>query len=86
MAEEEFTITVDGNDHKFSDLQSEDQQVVAHLKDLDNQLAQLNFRQDQLNASKAFFSDQLVASLSKKDKPAEDQSDKSESEEKPSSE
>lgn len=66
MADEEFTVTVDGQDHKFGDLEANDQQVVAHLKDLDNQLAQLNFRQAQLNASKAFFSDQLVGSLAKK--------------------
>ena len=81
MTDEEFTITVDGKDHKFGDLETGDQQVVAHLKDLDNQLAQLNFRQDQLSASKAYFSDQLVASLSKASQNA-DEAEKSDASEK----
>jgi len=64
MAEEEFTITVADKEYKLSDLGEEEQQIVAHLRDLDSQLAQVNFRFEQLNASKAFFSDRLVGSLS----------------------
>ena len=67
MAEEnEFTINVNGADHKLSDLPKEDQLLVAQLQDLETQLSQLGFRSDQLNASKQFFSDKLVESLSKK--------------------
>ena len=66
MSQEEFTITVDGKDYKVSDLENEDQQLVAHLRDLDNQLSQVNFKFEQLSASKAFFSDKLVSSLSQK--------------------
>ena len=66
MAEEDFTVTVDGLDYKVGDLESDDQQVVAHLRDLDNQLGQVNFRFEQLSAAKAAFSDKLVASLSQK--------------------
>jgi hypothetical protein len=39
---------------------------VSHIRDLDAQVDQLNFRFEQLNASKSFFSDKLVASLSVK--------------------
>jgi len=67
MSEEnDFTVTVDGAEHKFSDLSDENKLLVSHIRDLDAQVDQLNFRFEQLNASKSFFSDKLVASLSTK--------------------
>ena len=67
MSEEnDFTVTVDGTEHKFSDLSDENKLLVSHIRDLDAQVDQLNFRFEQLNASKSFFSDKLVASLSTK--------------------
>ena len=70
MSEEnDFTVTVDGTEHKFNDLNDENKLLVSHLRDLDSQIEQLNFRYEQLNASKSFFSDKLVQSLKA---PAED--------------
>ena len=64
MSEEnDFTVTVDGAEHKFSDLSDENKLLVSHIRDLDSQVEQLNFRYEQLNASKSFFSDKLVQSL-----------------------
>jgi septum formation inhibitor MinC len=68
MAEEnnnnDFTVSVNDKEHKFSDLSSENKQLVAHIRDLEAQLGQVAFRHEQLTASKNFFSDKLVASLS----------------------
>ena len=70
MSEEnDFTVTVDGTEHKFNDLNDENKLLVSHLRDLDSQIEQLNFRYEQLTASKSFFSDKLVQSLKA---PAED--------------
>ena len=64
MSEEnDFTVTVDGVDHKYSELNDGAKQLVNHVRDLDGQIEQLNYRFEQLNASKTFFSNQLVASL-----------------------
>jgi len=70
MSEEnDFTVTVDGAEYKFNDLSDENKSLVGHIRDLDSQVEQLNFRYEQLSASKSFFSDKLVQSLKA---PAED--------------
>ena len=61
--ENDFTVTVDGTAHKFNDLNDENKLLVSHIRDLDSQVEQLNFRYEQLSASKSFFSDKLVQSL-----------------------
>jgi len=61
--ENDFTVTVDGTEHKFNDLNDENKLLVSHIRDLDSQVEQLNFRYEQLSASKSFFSDKLVQSL-----------------------
>ncbi len=64
MAEQnDFTITVDGKDYKFDDLEAENKGLVAHIRDLEAQLEQVNFKFEQINASKIFFSDKLVQNL-----------------------
>jgi len=63
MAEQEFTITVDGNEHKFDDLEPENKGLVTHIRDLESQLEQVNFRFEQLNGAKLFFSDKLIQNL-----------------------
>lgn len=60
----DFTITVNDKDFKFNDLSDENKALVAHIRDLEGQLSQVGFRHEQLSASKNFFSDKLVASLS----------------------
>ena len=44
MSEEnDFTVTVDGTEHKFNDLNDENKLLVSHIRDLDSQVEQLNF-------------------------------------------
>ena len=64
--ENDFTITIEGQEHKFSELSDENKQLVSHVKDLENQIDQLNFRYEQLSASKLFFSDKLIESINEK--------------------
>ena len=73
MAEQkDFTITVDGNEFKFDDLEAENKALVGHIRDLESQLEQVNFKFEQINASKLFFSDKLIQSLKQ---PAEEASE-----------
>ena len=61
--ENDFMVTVDGSEYKFSELKDENKILVNHIRDIDMQVDQLNFKYEQLTASKTFFSDKLVASL-----------------------
>jgi hypothetical protein len=64
MAEQnDFTITVDGQEFKFDDLETENKALVGHIRDLESQLEQVNFKFEQINASKLFFSDKLIQNL-----------------------
>ena len=55
------------SDYKFSDLTDDNKVLVNHIRDLDAQVEQLNFRFEQLNASKNFFqTSYLVFEPSKK--------------------
>jgi seryl-tRNA synthetase len=82
--ENDFTVTIEGSDYKFSDLTDDNKVLVNHIRDLDAQVEQLNFRFEQLNASKNFFSDKLVWSLNQakkqSDSNAESEEESSESE------
>lgn len=77
--ENDFTVTIEGSDYKFSDLTDDNKVLVNHIRDLDAQVEQLNFRFEQLNASKNFFSDKLVWSLNQAKTQAESKSDSEES-------
>ena len=61
--ENDFMVTVDGSEYKFSELKDENMILVNQIRDIDMQVDQLNFKYEQLTASKTFFSDKLVASL-----------------------
>lgn len=64
MAEQnDFTITVDGKEYKFDELEAENKALVGHIRDLESQLEQINFKFEQINASKLFFSDKLIQNL-----------------------
>ena len=64
MAEQnDFTITVDGKEYKFDELEAENKALVGHIRDLESQLEQVNFKFEQINASKLFFSDKLIQNL-----------------------
>ena len=69
--ENDFMLTVDGKDHKFSELSNDNKLLVSHIRDLEGQIEQINFRYEQLNASKTFFSDKLVVSLREEQNSAE---------------
>lgn len=69
--ENDFMLTVDGKDHKFSELSNDNKLLVSHVRDLEGQIEQINFRYEQLNASKTFFSDKLVVSLREEQNSAE---------------
>ena len=45
------------------DLSDDNKLLVSHIRDLEGQVEQLNYRYEQLTAYKTFFSDKLVASL-----------------------
>ena len=63
MENKEMTVTIDGNEYKISDLESDEQRLVSQLHDIESQLSQIEFRHEQVSASKLFFSDKLVNSV-----------------------
>ena len=69
--ENDFMVTVDGSEYKFSELKDENKILVNHIRDIDMQVDQLNFKYEQLTASKTFFSDKLVGSLREEQNSAE---------------
>ena len=59
----DFTITIEDTEYKFSELSDENKNTVMHIRDIESQMQQLNFKFDQLNASKTFFSQNLIANV-----------------------
>ena len=59
----DFTITIDDTEHKFSELSDENKATVMQIRDLEGQMQQLNFKFEQLNASKTFFSQSLIENI-----------------------
>jgi hypothetical protein len=61
--EQDFTITIEGKQYKYADLEPENKGLVRHIRDLEAQLDQVNFKFEQVNASKLFFSEKLIQNL-----------------------
>lgn len=59
----DFTITIEDTEHKFSELSDENKAIVMQIRDLEGQMQQLNFKFEQLNASKTFFSQNLIQNV-----------------------
>lgn len=59
----DFTITIEDIEHKFSELSDENKATVMQIRDLEGQIQQLNFKFEQLNASKTFFSQNLIENI-----------------------
>ena len=59
----DFTITIEDTEYKFSELSNENKATVMQLRDLEGQMRELNFKFEQLNASKTFFSQNLIANV-----------------------
>lgn len=57
MAEkkEKNTITIDGVDHNFEDLTSEQQTMINHIADLERKISSSQFNLQQLEFGKAAF-------------------------------
>ena len=70
----DFTITIDDTEHKFSELSDENKATVMQIRDLEGQMQQLNFKFEQLNASKTFFSQNLIENI--KSSAKQDESEK----------
>ena len=63
MENKEMTVNINGTEYKISDLQSEEQRLVSQLHDIESQLSQIEFKHEQVSASKLFFSDKLINSV-----------------------
>jgi len=59
----DFVITIEDKEHKFSELSDENKAIVMQIRDLEGQMQQLNFKFEQLNASKTFFSQNLIQNV-----------------------
>tara|TARA_B100001057_G_scaffold499286_1_gene609382 strand:- start:217 stop:462 length:246 start_codon:yes stop_codon:yes gene_type:complete len=81
MENKELTVNINGNDYKVSDLENEEQRLVSQLHDIETQLSQIEFKHEQVAASKVFFSDKLVNSVKEREESAskDDSAEKSES-------
>lgn len=81
MENKELTVNINGNDYKVSDLENEEQRLVSQLHDIEAQLSQIEFKHEQVSASKLFFSDKLVNSVKAREESAskDDSTEKSES-------
>ena len=60
---DEQTVSIDGVEHKVSDLNEVQVKLVNHVADLDRQLAQLGMSAEQAQVSRAHFMDLLKGSF-----------------------
>jgi hypothetical protein len=61
--EKEQTVSIDGTEHKVSDLSKEQVRFVNHVADLDRQLAQLGMSGEQAQVSRKHFMGLLTESF-----------------------
>ena len=67
-----LTFSLNGKDYKYSECTDEQKQIVHQLNDIENQLGELDFKFNQVNAAKTQFTDMLTKSLDKKDSKSEE--------------
>ena len=67
-----LTFNLNGKDYKYSECTDEQKQMVHQLNDIENQLAELDFKFNQVNAAKNQFTDMLTKSYEKKDSKSEE--------------
>ena len=60
---DEQTVSIDGVEHKVSDLNEVQVKLVNHVADLDRQLAQLGMSAEQAQVSRNHFMDLLKGSF-----------------------
>jgi len=61
----EQTITINGKEHKVSDLSEEQISMVNHVQDLDRKIGSSQFNLDQLTVGRNAFMNLLTGSLEK---------------------
>ena len=61
--DEKKTITVDGVEHNFGDLNDQQKAMVNHISDLDRKLANAHFNVDQLTVGREAFVNMLSKSF-----------------------
>ena len=61
--EKEQTVSIDGTEHKVSDLSKEQVVLLNHVGDLDNKLKQIGFNLDQAQGGRQHFMSLLTESL-----------------------
>ena len=66
-----LTFNLNGKEYKYSECTDEQKQIVHQLNDLENQLSDLDFKYNQVNAAKTQFTDMLVKSYEEKDSKSE---------------
>ena len=72
MENKEMTVNINGTEYKISDLQNEEQRLVSQLHDIESQLSQIEFKHEQVSASKLFFSDKLINSVREREEESSD--------------
>ena len=63
MTEENRTITIDGKEYDYEELEDNQKSMVNQVIDLNNKVAQARFDLDQLTVAQDAFSKMLVASV-----------------------
>lgn len=58
-------ITIDNVEYSEDDLSDESKYYVSQLQDIEQNIAGLRFKLDQLNAAKKFFTQALIQSIEK---------------------
>tara|TARA_B100002019_G_scaffold292840_1_gene317373 strand:+ start:953 stop:1207 length:255 start_codon:yes stop_codon:yes gene_type:complete len=61
--QQDLSFTLNGKDYKYSECTEEQQQIVQQLNDLQNQIAELDFKYTQVSAAKHHFTDLLTKSI-----------------------
>tara|TARA_B100000282_G_scaffold284361_1_gene248829 strand:+ start:26 stop:280 length:255 start_codon:yes stop_codon:yes gene_type:complete len=61
--QQDLSFTLNGKDYKYSECTEEQQQIVQQLNDLQNQIAELDFKYTQVSGAKNHFTDLLSKSI-----------------------
>lgn len=70
----EMSVTINGKDYLVSDLEQDEQRIVSQLHDIEAQLGQIEFKHEQMSASKLFFSDKLIDMVKNRENSSQDES------------
>tara|TARA_R110002012_G_scaffold208194_1_gene378277 strand:- start:106 stop:315 length:210 start_codon:yes stop_codon:yes gene_type:complete len=63
MSEESQTVTIDGKEYDFVELEDGQQYLVRQLRNVNSKISNAKFELDQLSAAQDMFSKMLLASV-----------------------